>query len=147
MFRRVLPAALCATSAMADPCETHPYSQSNCVRVLACWDGQSQWFDGQARGWDQGTVSGTLNDGQSCTGWWRAGGPMGVGLGHITCDRLSADVIYHTQDNATGTVIGSGRDSTGATLQLWSGRNVLDFLRDDRGTPQLPCGPTVPLLG
>lgn len=151
MFRAALLAALCATSVQADSCKNRPHSQKNCVRVLACWDGQTQWFDGQARGWDQGTVTGSLStspskDEQSCTGWWRSGGPMGVGLGQITCGALTADVIYHTQDNDTGTTIGSGRDSTGATLQLWSGLNVLDFLKDDGGNPRLPCAPTVQLL-
>lgn len=147
MFRLALPAALCATTALANPCENHPHSQKNCVRVLACWDGKTQWFDGQARGWDQGTVAGTLSDGQTCAGWWRSGGPMGVGLGQITCDTLSADVIYHTQDNETGTVIGSGRDTTGATIQIWSGLNVLDFLKDSDEIPRLPCAPTVQLIG
>lgn len=163
MFHRLLPAALCilTTASVADTlilpgqedpdpndtlpeCENRPYDKSNCVRVLACLGGDGLWFDGQAHGWDTGIVLGHLNTGTPCTGTWSANGPLGTGFSRLTCENgLSADVIYYSQHNETGTVIGHGMDSTGRALRVWTGLNVLEFLTpDQKSAPELPCTAT-----
>lgn len=158
MFRALLPVALiaCAGSAPAQTlsvpgldgqspapsaCSNIPYSQDNCVRVLACIGDAGLWFDGEALGWNQGAVRGRISDGSGCTGKWRSDGPMGTGLATLECDSgLAADVVYTTQDNETGTVSGIGRDNSGRAIRVWSGENVLDFLTP-RGSvgAELPC--------
>jgi hypothetical protein len=125
-------------------CENHPYSQQNCVRVLACIGDTGLHFDGQARGWDQGVVLGATSEGVPCAGQWRSGGFMGAGTSQMTCqDQLSVNVLYYTQDNETGTVIGRGMDSFGRSIIVWTGQNVLKFLTPDgKIGAELPCGPT-----
>jgi hypothetical protein len=142
MFRHGLPAALILLplSAMAGgTCENIPYSQTNCVRVLACVGDQGVTFDGQSRGWDQGTVAGAMSDGVTCTGKWSSDGPLGTGISNLTCDDgTTVDVIYYAEDGITGTVTGRGIDSKGRAIQVWSGENVLQFLTGADG-PALPC--------
>ena len=157
MFRLILPAAICVFASAAtaqsitipgltqtpppksDACDNVPFSQKNCVRVLACVGDAGVYFDGQARGWDTGPVRGTMSDGVTCDGTWNSNGPGGTGLASLTCsDTTTLDVIYYSQDNETGTVIGQGRDSAGRYVQVWSGTNVLQFLtKNDQ--PALPC--------
>ena len=144
MFRLILPALLAASPAFSQDlgaCQNHPFSQKNCVRVLACIGEAGEWFDGRARGWDQGRVSGMLSDGTACLGTWSADGPLGTGVGQIACENgLQADVIYYNQDNETGTAIGRGLDSEGRPVRIWSGENVLQFLtRPGAFGPALPC--------
>ncbi|MCL3881457.1 hypothetical protein [Marivita sp. GX14005] len=124
-------------------CENIPYDKANCVRALACLGTEGVYFDGQAHGWDTGIVIGHLDDGTSCTGQWVAGGPTTPGRAVLTCENgVRANVIYHTQDNETGTVIGSGFDNLDREITVWSGENVLQFLTDENdATPALPCGP------
>ncbi len=144
MIRLIVPVTICLAGpvgAQSATCENVPYSQINCVRVLACIGDQGLYFDGQARGWDTGTVAGDISNGDSCQGDWTADGPFGAGMAEMTCNSgLDIGVIYHTQDNETGTVIGNGSDSTGQPIQVWSGENVLAFLTPD-GTvgSELPC--------
>lgn len=157
MFRILLPAALTLLAqpvaaqtltlpAPGDPqpdqtCENIPYSQQNCVRVLACIGDAGLYFDGNARGWNAGQVEGRSSDSSACTGTWSADGPLGMGIAQLSCDNgLSVDVLYTQQDNETGTVIGTGRDSLGRLVQVWSGKNVLEFLTP-RGSvsASLPC--------
>ena len=157
MFRPILPAAiwLLAHGAhaqtltvpgltdepteQASTCKNVPYSTSNCVRVLACVGDGGVYFDGEARGWDTGSVTGYLSNGPTCTGTWTSNGLGGTGLSSLTCDGgIRVDVIYFNQDNETGTVIGSGRDSLGRNLRVWTGENVLAYLSSS-GAPALPC--------
>ena len=51
-----------------------------------------------------------------------------------------ANVLYHTLNNETGTVIGSGFDNQGREITAWSGEKVLQFLTGpDDDSPVLPC--------
>jgi hypothetical protein len=155
MFRAALPAMICvlATQGTAQTlslpglspekgpaaCDNIPFSQDNCVRVLACIGDAGVYFDGQARGWDAGPVTGVMSTGVTCSGEWRSDGPAGTGLSSLACsDQSRADVVYYSQDNETGTVIGQGLDSRGRYIRVWSGTNVLDFLTED-GETALPC--------
>ncbi|MFP7672167.1 hypothetical protein ACG74X_02295 [Marivita sp. S0852] len=124
-------------------CVNVPYDQTNCVRALACLGTEGVYFDGQAHGWDTGIVVGHLNDGTACQGNWVAGGPNKPGRASLQCDNdVKANVIYHTLDNETGTVIGSGKDTLDRDITVWSGEKVLMFLTGpDDQTPVLPCGP------
>lgn len=144
MFRPVLPVIICLAAplhAETDICVNVPYSQDNCVRVLACIGDQGLHFDGQARGWDVGPVTGAISNGVSCTGTWTADGPGGAGMGKMACeDGLEIGVIYYAQDSETSTVIGRGSDSIGQPVQVWSGENVLEFLPPDGAvSARLPC--------
>ncbi|MEL6570799.1 MAG: hypothetical protein AAFQ64_04015 [Pseudomonadota bacterium] len=152
MFRLYLPAAIVlGHAAMAQDlgvCRNIPYDQDNCVRVLACIGDQGLQFDGKARGWDQGHIIGQRSDFTNCTGTWDSNGPLGTGVGQLTCeDGVTVDVIYYTQDNVTGTVIGRGKDSLGRNVQVWSGENVLQFLTPDGAHgARLPCfGGDIPI--
>ena len=144
MFRILLPAALmaCATTAAGQACSDRPGHPNFCVRVLACLGEDGTYFDGTARGWNRGDSFGTLSTGETCTGWWSADGPLGFGIAGLACDGgLTADVLYTRQDNATGTVIGTGTDSLGRQITVWSGQNVLEFLTPDgEVSAALPCG-------
>lgn len=144
MIRTVLPAIILLSPAMVSAsgvCQNIPFSPDNCVRVLACIGDQGLTFDGQGRGWDTGTVTGMMSDGVTCNGTWTADGPLGTGIAGMTCsDGTSVDVLYYSQDNITGTAIGSGMDNKGRSVQVWTGENVLEFLTDDFASgPALPC--------
>ena len=142
MIRRILPVTICfAAPVAAETCENVPYSQENCVRVLACIGDQGLYFDGEARGWDEGPASGVISNGVTCSGTWTADGPFGAGMGQMTCESgIDIGIIYHTQDNETGTVIGNGSDTLGRPIQIWSGQNILEFLTPDGAvSPRLPC--------
>ncbi len=149
MIRSSLPVIIClfphfGAAQTAQTCETRPGSLSNCVRVLACIGDGGLYLDGEARGWDQGTLEVTRSDGVRCTGRWNSDGPLGTGVAELTCeDGLTGGVVYYNQDNETGTVIGQGQDSLGRQIEAWSGLNVLQFLSES-GKPQearLPCSP------
>jgi hypothetical protein len=145
MIRLILPAVIAASSAAAQEssiCRNVPFSTKNCVRVLACVGDQGVTFDGQARGWDAGSVTGLMSDGAACHGTWNSNGPLGTGLSQLSCDDgTDIDVIYYNQDNITGTVIGQGQTSDGRAIRVWSGENVLQFL-----TPQGAFGPALPCV-
>ena len=88
-------------------------------------------------------VIGFLDDGTACNGEWVAGGPQTPGRASLICENgMEANVLYHTLNNETGTVIGSGLDNQGREITAWSGEKVLQFLTGpDDNTPVLPCGP------
>ena len=114
----------------------------NCVRFLACIGKAGLWMDGQAHGWNTGTLVGLRNDGIFCTGEWSAGtGPGGAGTAEFFCsDNTSGEVIYVAQDSLTGTAIARGTDSAGREVRAWSGAHVLRFLGDgDVNAAKLPC--------
>ena len=150
MFRPCLLAAICLCGpafgqSTIQPdigvCRNTPYSQDNCVRIVGCLGDQGLQFDGKARGWDQGTVWAQISDFTQCAGTWNSDGPLGTGVGEMTCeDGVTMDVIYYSQDSITGTVIGRGKDSVGRLIQVWSGENVLEFLTPDGSDiARLPC--------
>lgn len=149
MKSMILPVLLIAGGASAQDCQNIPYSQRNCVRALACIGDQGLWFDGEARGWDQGRIDGEMNDGTACSGEWTSGGFMGTGNARLTCeDGTEIGIVYYTQDSVTGTVSGRGVDNRGRGIRGWSGLNVLEFLRDGPdSTPSLPCSDApIPLV-
>ncbi|MEO1637872.1 MAG: hypothetical protein AAFU41_01330 [Pseudomonadota bacterium] len=144
MIRLILPVTICLGGAVAaeqSTCNAAPYSQDNCVRVLACVGFHGVYFDGQARGWDEGPVSGQMSTGVTCSGTWTADGPFGAGMSRLQCDNgIDIGVIYHTQDNETSTVIGNGSDTAGQPIEVWSGENVLEFLTPEgEVSARLPC--------
>lgn len=149
MFRSILPAAIVAlagllplqSAAQAGACR-NTMDEENCVRVLACVGAQGVVFDGHAYGWEQGVVKGLLSSGVPCGGQWSANGPMGTGFAQMQCgDGVTGEVIYFKQDSLTGTAIGRGKTSRGEAIRIWSGRNVLEYLRREGGRERaiLPC--------
>ena len=144
MNRYILPAIILANMASAEDigvCRNIPYSQNNCVRVLACIGDRGLTFDGRARGWDAGTITGAISDGTGCAGTWDQDGPMGTGIGKMSCeDGTDVSVIYYSQDSITGTVVGRGVDTKKRAIRVWSGENVLQFLTEKGAFgPALPC--------
>ena len=122
-------------------CET-TQDGNTCARVLACVGQDGLWLDGQARGWNTGTLAVQRSDGVVCAGKWAADqGPFGTGTARMECsDGTTARAIYYSQDSLTGTAIGRGVDSVGRTIRAWSGQNVLEFLGDgDVNAAKLPC--------
>ena len=164
MFHRALPAAvLCLLThpALADElnvpglspdapahpplplCENRVGSTENCVRILACVGNEGLWFDGQAWGWDTGTIIGYLSTGEACQGTWTSCAWFGGGESSISCtDGTKGRVYYLSQDGRTGTVIGNGVDNHGRHLKVWTGTHVLEFLSKGGRGPELPCTET-----
>ena len=126
----------------ATECRAVPGDPDSCVRVLACVGDAGVYFDGKAKGWDEGSVSGQLSDGTVCQGHWDSRGPFNTGRSWLSCEGgLDVNVLYFSQDPQTGTVIGSGKVSDGRSVQVWSGKNVLKFLTEDGAvSARLPCG-------
>ena len=123
---------------------------NSCVRFLACVGNEGLWMDGQARGWNVGTIAAQRNDGPVCAGNWAAGtGPNGAGTAQYQCsDGSSGEVIYFAQDSSTGTVIARGVDNKGREIRAWSGEHVLKFLGDgDVNAAKLPCTDAPLLIG
>ncbi|MEL7166842.1 MAG: hypothetical protein AAGL96_15335 [Pseudomonadota bacterium] len=122
---------------------------NNCARVLACVGRDGLWLDGQARGWNAGTLAAQRSDGVVCAGTWSADqGPFGSGTARFECqDGSSGRVIYYSQDSLTGTAIARGLDSRGRAIRAWTGQNVLRFLGDgDVQAARLPCtDATIPI--
>jgi len=115
---------------------------NNCVRFLACVGQDGLWLDGQARGWEIGTMAAQRSDGVFCEGNWAARvGPLGSGTARFLCsDGSAGQVIYFSQDPLTGTTIARGMDNLGRIIRAWSGENVLQFLGDgDVEAAKLPC--------
>lgn len=148
MIRATVPAVLlflAATSTGAQPatsCDLRADS-SSCTRVLACIGDDGRWFNGRSFGRGQGTVAGTFDDGVACTGTWVSRNAIGLGQADVTCeDGMSVTVLYTYQDEFSGTALGSGVASNGERIRVWSGNNVLAYLRAETGTriATLPCG-------
>ncbi|HAV08832.1 MAG TPA: hypothetical protein DCX13_08150 [Rhodobacteraceae bacterium] len=160
MIRALLPAALSLAATYAHsqgtdlrllesppsppaPCTAKPGDPANCTRILACIGKDGLWFDGRAYGWNAGTLNGQISDGSTCTEEWRSGMAFGTGRWAVSCsDGSSGQVIYYIEHNETGTVEGRGLDTKGRALHVWTGLNVLEFLKDATGIPRLKCGPT-----
>lgn len=145
MFRLVLPAAICLASpiyAQSNTACAMTTDDDNCNRVVACIGTQGRWFNGRAFGRGDGTFSGTISDGTTCTGTWMSRNSFGLGQAQVTCDDgMTGTVLYTYQDSFTGTAIGQGLTSDGQSIRIWSGNNVLAYLRGDTGNrvAMLPC--------
>lgn len=160
MFRSLLPAGFCAFLAGALqaggsdapkldlPACTITGDANSCSRTLACIGEEGLWFDGQARGFNRGTLVGQRSDGVVCAGTW-AYGALGTATANLECDDgLTGHVMYFTEDGRTGTGIARGIDSSGRIIKAWTGDKVLEFLgKTGEVTATLPCGEiAVPIL-
>ena len=143
MMRVALLAFFALPAAAAPPvadCDLVEGEMHSCSRVLACIGEDGTWFDGRAVGWDQGLVTGRLDDGRSCGGVWYYTEDDRARAELVCEDGAWIGVDYTAQDGATGTGIGTGTTSDGRAVEAWTGENVLDYLSEDRGRPVLPCG-------
>lgn len=116
--------------------------QANCNRVVACVGSDGLWFNGRAFGRGEGTFAGSLSDGTLCSGTWMSRNMLGIGQADVACeDGRRGRVFYTYQDSYTGTALGQGLMNTGESVKIWSGNNVLAYLRGDTGEriAILPC--------
>ncbi|KJZ19559.1 hypothetical protein [Loktanella sp. S4079] len=145
MFRLILPVAICiAQSANAQSGTQCALTEDNenCNRVVACVGTDGLWFNGRAFGRGTGTFAGSMSNGVSCDGTWVSRNAFGLGEADVSCDDgMTGKVLYTYQDPYTGTAVGRGLTSDGRPIQIWSGNNVLRYLREDTGKPvaMLPC--------
>ncbi len=57
---------------------------------------------------------------------------FGLGQADVMCeDGRKGRVFYTYQDEYTGTAVGQGAMHSGAKIKIWSGTNVLEYLRGD----------------
>ena len=139
--------SLFAAPALAGPkvdpnCDQTNEGRATCAPLIACMGETGIYFTGRAIGWNSGTFAGETNAGFACFGEWTFKGFLGLGEAMIECDNGLTGVIYFTsQDAATGTAIGIGRLSNDATVQMWSGHNIRQFLKNESGDvePRLMC--------
>ncbi len=147
MINRLLPVVAilwmqAAPAQQMEPACEQTGGPDSCSRVLACVGDDGLWFDGRAIGWNSGTVAGELSDGTVCTGEW-AYTSSNVAETFVRCDDgMEAFVVTTAQDPTTATSIGEGLTSDGRRVTVWTGANVLQFLRGDSGEPELPCTPS-----
>ena len=123
---------------------------SNCVRVVACIGDEGVWFNGRAFGRGEGTFSGTTSTGLMCEGTWMARNAFGLGQAYVMCEvGRKGRVFYTYQDEYTGTAVGQGAMHSGEKIKIWSGTNVLEYLRGDTGerNAYLPCDGGSVLMG
>ena len=123
---------------------------SNCVRVVACIGDQGVWFNGRAFGRGEGTFSGTTSTGLMCGGTWMSRNAFGLGQGDIICENGQKGRVFYTyQDESKGTAVGQGAMYSGERIKIWSGTNVLVYLRGDTGelVAYLPCDGGAILMG
>ncbi len=145
MFRPLLLVAISAAHPAAGQSDTScdvEMDQSSCNRVVACVGDQGRWFNGRAFGRGSGTLSGTMSDGVTCSGLWQSRNFLGVGQADVTCgDGQKGRVFFTYQDPESGTAVGSGLTTDGQDIKIWSGNNVLAYLRAQTGEPvaSLPC--------
>ena len=60
----------------------------------------------------------------------------------MSCVKTGARGVFYTyQDEYTGTAAGQGAMHSGEKIKIWSGTNVLEYLRGDTGEriAYLPC--------
>lgn len=116
---------------------------SSCTRVLACIGDEGRWFHGRSFGRGSGWLTGTTDDGVTCTGNWVSQNTFGLGQADVTCsDGMAVTVYYFYQDPYTGTATGRGLSNRGDLVQSWSGTHVLSNFAQGRPTAQarLRCG-------
>ena len=143
----VFPQNLSAQSATHCPMTA---DDANCVRVVACIGDEGVWFNGRAFGRGEGTFSGTTSTGLMCEGTWMSRNAFGLGQADVMCeDGRKGRVFYTYQDEYTGTAVGQGAMHSGEKIKIWSGTNVLEYLRGDTGEriAYLPCDGGSILMG
>jgi hypothetical protein len=124
-------------------CLLHFDSPGSCTPLVACLPEANIYFTGRALGWNEGTFAGNTSADFSCTGTWRGQNMFGLGQAIFECDNGLTGAAYFTyQDVETGTATGSGVMSNGMNLQVWSGRNIQQFLVNETGDVDAPlmCG-------
>ena len=139
--------SLLATPSLAGPkvdpnCDQTYEGRATCAPLIACMGETGIYFTGRAIGWNSGTFAGETNAGFACFGEWTFKGLLGLGEAVIECDNGLTGVIYFTaQDAETGTAIGIGRLSNDTKVQMWSGHNIRQFLKNESGEvePRLMC--------
>jgi len=149
MIRLLLPAVLSLCVGGGATAQAHTScapaeDQSDCVRVVACVGEEGLWFNGRAFGRGAGDFSGALSDGTACTGTWMSRNFLGLGQADVACENGMTGRVYYTyQDSYTGTALGQGLANDGRRIRIWSGTNVLAYLRGQTGEPvaTLPCTP------
>ena len=143
----VFPHNLSAQSATHCPMTA---DDSNCVRVVACIGNDGVWFNGHALGRGEETFSGTTSTGLMCEGTWMSRNAFGLGQADVMCDDGSKGRVFYTyQDEYTVTAVGQGAMHSGERIKIWSGTNVLEYLRGDTGEriAYLPCDWGAILMG
>jgi hypothetical protein len=131
-----------ASPAIDQSCDQTYQGRDTCSPIVACLGEAGIYFTGRAIGWNTGTFAGETNAGFTCFGQWQLKGFLGLGEATIECDNDLTGAIYFTyQDPETGTAIGIGRLSNGGTVQMWSGHNIRQFLKNESGevNPRLMC--------
>ena len=143
----VFPQSLSAQSATHCPMTA---DDSNCVRVVACIGDEGVWFNGHALGRGEGTFSGTTSTDLMCEGTWMSCNAFGLGQADVMCEDGSKGRVFYTyQDEYTGTAVGQGAMHSGEKIKIWSGTNVLEYLRVDTSEhiAYLPCDGGAILMG
>lgn len=118
-------------------------SADACAPVVACFEETGVYFTGRAIGWDSGTLAGTTSAGATCTGDWVSRNSLGLGQAAFDCDDGTSGTAFFTyQDSLTGTATGHGLTNRFGRIRVWSGRNIVQFLRNETGEvdPELMCG-------
>ena len=81
---------------------------------------------------------------------WVSRNFFGLGQAEVTCENgQTGRVLYTYQDEHTGTAVGQGSMHSGEKIKIWSGTNVLEYLRGDTGEliAYLPCSGGPILMG
>ena len=59
---------------------------------------------------------------------------FGLGQADVMCEDGSKGRVFYTyQDEYTGIAVGQGAMHSGEKIKIWSGTNVLEYLRGDTG--------------
>ena len=143
----VFPQNLSAQSATHCPMTAN---DANCVRVVACIGNEGAWFNGRAFGRGEGTFSGTTSTDLMCERTWMSCNAFGLGQADVMCEDGSKGRVFYTyQDEYTGIAVGQGALHSGGKIKIWSGKNVLEYLRGDTGghIAYLPCDGGAILMG
>ena len=127
----VFPQNLSAQSATHCPMTAN---DANCVRVVACIGNEGAWFNGRAFGRGEGTFSGMTSTDLMCERTRMSCNAFGLGQADVMCEDGSKGCVFYTyQDEYSGTAVGQGAMHSGEKIKIWSGTNVLEYLRGDTG--------------
>ena len=75
---------------------------------------------------------------------------FGLGQADVICEYGRKGRVFYTyQDEYTGKAVGQGAMHSGEKIKIWSGTNVLEYLRGDTGEriAYLPCDGGSILMG
>ena len=119
--------------------------EDNCAQILACIGDNGLWFHDRAIDWNKSTLSGQIIDGATCESEWGQQGWFSRSVGAtLSCSNDQIGTFRYTADSLIGTGITEGQMNDGASVNAWTGKNVLAYL-----TPEgerhalLPCGLTI----